>query len=123
MTKGWSSKELVKEVIRKAGGPRSKGGRRAKKAGSLAALLGDVRDKVKAWTNAATQSWLAPGGLDDLYVESLGSGKRPTQETVEALDAALADLDAFAVHVRAVASQVNRVLVQARSAREPRAVA
>lgn len=110
VTKGWSSKELVEEIVRDQGGPRSKGGRKPAKQETLAACLSAIISKTNEWSNAARESWLAEGGIDALYAaENVGPG------TVSMLSKALTVLDEFAIQQRLVATELNSKLLQAQA--------
>jgi hypothetical protein len=57
----WSTKDLVREVVRSSGGPQSAGGRKNKKVANLPAAVDDIIDRTTTWCNVATERWLAEG--------------------------------------------------------------
>jgi len=120
---GMSSRDLNAEVIRVAGGPKSKGGRKAKKVGSLVAALEDIRARSRQWQNASTEVWLGAGGMSDLYAaESAGwVGKRPPQELVDDMAATADVLEQLRLHVNNVALHLASLSSQAKAARAVRA--
>lgn len=121
-TQGLSSRDLNREVIRLAGGPKSKGGRKSKKAGSLMAAIADITAKCKMWQNAADTVWLAEDGLSDLYIKETADwpGKKPPQDVVDALVRVTSDIEDFLMKVRHVNHQVSAMSAQATAARQVR---
>lgn len=115
---GWPSLRLVREVTAATGGRKSAGGRKPKKADTLAACLDDIRAKTQLWDNAASKSWLAAGGLDDLFVEA--GPRRGDAATIEVLSDLSTELDALVVRVKTVSMTLDRLCSQARSVRTSR---
>ena len=121
---GMSSRELNAEVIRAAGGPKSKGGRRAKKVASLAAAIDDIVTRSKSWQNVFDTVWSVDGGLSDLFAADSPSwpDRRPPQELCEAMVAAVGVIDMLGQKVRSLGVQLDALAIQARAARNARAV-
>jgi len=118
---GWSARELVKNVIKTAGGPRSKGARPMKKARSLEEVNEDIRDKSQNWLNTAEKRWLTEGGVVDLFAAELAK-KRPTQSTVDDMDRTITIVEELIVTARQVTHQLNALRGQANAARQTRSV-
>jgi len=93
VSEGWSAKRLNKEIgkviktksnkIRKIGS-----GRKYKKHNNLRDCLFDVITRCRSVTNAAEQTWVPPGGLQDLYTTNGSSGDtvKEIKDAIESLE-------------------------------------
>jgi hypothetical protein len=116
VTKGWSSKELVSEIVRDAGGPRSMGGRKAKRSTSVTACCGAITAAAVQWNNAVHQTWTGTGGIGDL-VESAD----PSTEIMEALEGARAAVDNMVRAAMALNAELHTNIIRVRAALAPKA--
>lgn len=93
--KGWSSKDLVAEIVRGAGGPKSAGGRKAKKHGTFLAGLSSVIATCTHLSNTHAQAWSGAGGLADLFDDGEVSEQliKEIEKTIGAVDSARTSID------------------------------
>lgn len=109
VTKGWSSKDLVNEIVSDNGGAKSKGGRKPAKAETLRACLGAIDEKAVGFINAA-KMWLGNDGIHDLYDK-----ERATTDLEHRLQVTLDNLDAMATQLRTVAAELSAKGIQTRN--------
>lgn len=122
---GKTTRELVREAMRQAGGAKSAGGRKHKKSASLEAGLDDLLVKIRAFTNYTATTCLAPvGGFDSLYASLASSpGWRPSDELTTKLAEAKAAIDQLVVDVMTVGHAVSTVEAKAKAARTAKTAA
>ena len=118
---GWSSKDLRREVIRTKG-KRGAGGRPGKKPQSIEAAVAMIREKTRNWTNDAVKTWLAPGGLRELYKACQGPGDKPPREVIDLLRTVTDELDHFVLQVKATGQVTNELAIRGAAAYAPRQV-
>jgi len=120
---GKSTKSLVKEVITRAGGPKSQGGRKPKKSTSASECVDDVLARTKTYENAARQSWLGDGGLLDLYQRDLRQNSwRPTREFVARVNQARAQVEALALVNAALMRDLSALAARADAQLRPKSI-
>lgn len=122
VSKGWTSRDLNKAVIDASGGPRSSGGKPPKKAANLEAAAADIEAKAQAIRNTAVKSWMAEGGLADLFAEAAIAwpNKKAPQAVIDYLEKATSGLEDAVVTMKQVIHQLNALQSQARATRAPR---
>lgn len=110
VTKGWSTKELVAELMRDNGGPKSKGGRKPKLADTVSGCVSDIGAQSKAWCNSADR-WLGEGGIADLC-----AAEKSTQSVEDMLQKALEAVNNLMIKAHAMSAELNTQRIRVTSA-------
>ena len=122
--RGQSTKALVREVINRSGGPKSKGGRKPKRAANVVECVDDVAAKTRTFDNAAKSCWLAAtAGLVDLYQRGLTQNNwRPNREFIAKVKQARDQVDALTLITAALVRDLSVVAQRAEAQLRPKSI-
>lgn len=113
---GWGTKEMNREVIKAAGGKKSKGGRKPKVAKSFNDCVADVAAKTASYSNVMG-AWMGKDGLSDLFAAATKNGHILSPAEIENVADALAKVDDLGLSLRQLAMQLSALKHQAGAAR------
>lgn len=107
--KGWSSKELSAEVVRTAGGPRSKGGRKKKQADTIEAALTSIITTLASVSKSCRETWSGAGGVADLFEVDKSTSRLADQieKAASAIEDARSALAVLGTEIGAVGHQAR----------------
>lgn len=124
VAEGWTSRDLNRKIIQAHGGPKSKGGRKAKKVSSFRDCVADIVARSTTWVNACDDVWTAADGLPDQY-DKLASvpGYKPDQAVSDMLEQANDVVLTMQFKLAGLLQQMNNVKHRVDAARTARPTA